>query len=89
MRKTRPVWPVRAAQAADWLSLAEAPGSLRPDLALREASEEPAGRSLSHLVFHTGARRTTSGLVYHELQRGTGAAPTATSTVKVRSVGRL
>jgi hypothetical protein len=77
------------AQAADWPRLAEAPGSLRHDLALKEASGEPASRGLSHLVLHIGARRTTSGLVYHELRRGTGAAPTATSTVKVHYVGSL
>lgn len=40
-----------AAQAADWPRLAEAPGSLRYDLALRGASGEPAGRSMCHPVF--------------------------------------
>ena len=40
-----------AAQAADWPRLVEAPGSLRHDLALKEASGEPAGWGLSQLVF--------------------------------------
>ena len=43
-----------ASQAADWPRLAEAPGSSRHALALRGASGEPAGRSLSSLVFDTG-----------------------------------
>ena len=47
----RPVWPARAAQAADRPRLVGARGSLRRDLALRGASGEPAGRSLSQLVF--------------------------------------
>ena len=54
MSKARPVWPASAAQLADWSRLAEAPGSLRHALALREASGEPAGRRLSHVVFHVG-----------------------------------
>ena len=54
MSKTSPVWPAGAAQAADWPRLAEASGSLRHDLALKPASGEPAGRALSHLVFHIG-----------------------------------
>ena len=40
-----------AAQAADWPRLAEAWGSQMCDLALRAASGEPAGRSLSQLDF--------------------------------------
>ena len=39
---------------AGWSRLDEAPGSLRHALALREASGEPAGRRLSHVVFHVG-----------------------------------
>ena len=42
--------PASTAQPAEWPRLAKAPGSLRRDLALREASEAPAGRRLSHLV---------------------------------------
>jgi len=49
--KPRPVWPASAAPAADWPRLAEAQGSLEHDLAPKEASGEPAGRGLSHLVF--------------------------------------
>ena len=51
------MWPARihAARAAGWPRLAEARGSLRRDLALQEASAEPAGEALSHLVFHIGA----------------------------------
>ena len=53
MSKARPVWPasISAARAAGWPRLAGARGSLRHDLALREASGEPAGRSLCRLVF--------------------------------------
>ena len=54
MSKRCPMWPPRASQAADWPRLAEAPGSPRHDLALRGASGEPAGRSLSSLVLDTG-----------------------------------
>ena len=43
-----------AAQVADWPQLAEAQGGPRRALALREASGEPAGRSVSHLVFDIG-----------------------------------
>ena len=57
MWRTQPVWPASAAQLADWPRPTEAPGSLRHDLAPREASGEPAGRGLSRLVFHTGAGR--------------------------------
>ena len=58
--KSRPMWPagIHAAQAAAWPRLAEARGSLRHDLALTEASGEPAGRGLSHRVFHTGTLST-------------------------------
>ena len=39
MSKPRPVWPASAAQAVDWPRLAEARGSLRHGLALKEASK--------------------------------------------------
>ena len=58
MWKTRPVWLASAAQAADWPGLAEAQGSLTQDLALKEASGEPAGRGLRHRVFLLGAHRS-------------------------------
>ena len=48
---TGPIWPASAAQVADWPRLAEAWGGLRCDLALKEASGEPAGRRLGHIVF--------------------------------------
>ena len=61
MSKARPKWPASAVQAADrprlaeagrgWPRLAEARGSLEHDQALIEASGEPAGRGLSHIVF--------------------------------------
>mgnify|MGYP001220968037 CR=1 FL=1 len=54
MPETRPVWPARAAQEADWPRLAEARGSLRRDLALKAASRAPAGRRLSQLDFDLG-----------------------------------
>eukprot|EP00964_Phaeocystis_antarctica_P103686 scaffold68942_cov59-Phaeocystis_antarctica.AAC.1 len=58
--KARPMWPagIHAAQAAACPRLAEAPGSLEHDLSLTEASGEPAGRGLSHRVFHTGTLST-------------------------------
>eukprot|EP00964_Phaeocystis_antarctica_P086504 scaffold54795_cov57-Phaeocystis_antarctica.AAC.2 len=58
MWKTRPVWPARAAQAADWPRLATAWGSLRHGPAQRDASGDPAGRGLSHLIFHIGDNTT-------------------------------
>ena len=45
--KLSPVWPASAARATDWPRLAAARGGLRHDLALTEASGEPAGRSLA------------------------------------------
>ena len=54
MPETRPVWPARASQEADWPRLAEARGSLRRDLALKAASRAPAGRRLSQLDFDLG-----------------------------------
>ena len=56
--KPRLVWPASAARAADRPRLAGARGSLEHDLALKEASGEPAGRGLSHRVF----RRHHEGL---------------------------
>ncbi len=47
--------PVCEKQAADWMTLAEAWGSLRHDLALKEASGEPAGRRLSRLALDMAA----------------------------------
>ena len=55
MWRTRPAWPASAAQPADWPRPTNAPCTLRHDLALREASGEPAGRGLSGLVSHKGA----------------------------------
>ena len=54
----RPMADMNAAQAAVWPRRAEARGSLDHDLALREASGEPAGRGLSH----RGFRRHHEGL---------------------------
>ena len=62
----QPDWPASAAQAADWPRLAEAPGSLRHALALRDASGEPAGRSPSRTVCNIG-RDLADGAAY---QRG-------------------
>ena len=52
--KTSPRWPVSAAQPAGWPRLAEAPGSLRHGLAVKEALREPAGSRLSNCGFDTG-----------------------------------
>eukprot|EP00964_Phaeocystis_antarctica_P093102 scaffold60007_cov32-Phaeocystis_antarctica.AAC.2 len=52
MSETSPLWPARAAQAADWPRLAEARGSLRHGLVLRGASGEPAGRRQSQCFRH-------------------------------------
>eukprot|EP00964_Phaeocystis_antarctica_P015483 scaffold8560_cov66-Phaeocystis_antarctica.AAC.2 len=49
------IWPSSAAQLADWPRLAAAPGSLRRDLALREAFGAPADRGLSNRVFDRDA----------------------------------
>eukprot|EP00964_Phaeocystis_antarctica_P017939 scaffold9960_cov71-Phaeocystis_antarctica.AAC.3 len=48
---------VPAALAAAWPRLADAWGSLRHALALKEASGTPAGRRLSQLVFDVGPSR--------------------------------
>ena len=53
--ENKALWPASAAQAADWPRLAEARGSQEHSPALREAPGAPAGRGLSHLVFHIGA----------------------------------
>ena len=60
-------WGASAAQAADWPKLADAPGSLRHALALREASGGPAARKLSQLVIDIGAAllHVVSRLVGH------------------------
>ena len=65
--KTRPIWSAIAARVADWPWLAGAWGSLEHDLALREAYEEPAGRSLHHLVFDMvlyTSRRYSCGIAW-------------------------
>ena len=67
--------PARA-QAPDWPRLAGAWGSLERDLALREASGEPAGRGLRRLAFDTGAHLPAllgggaRGRPRHRAQRG-------------------
>ena len=43
-------------QAGEWPRLAEVQGGLEHDLALRDASREPAGRRLSYLVSHIYGR---------------------------------
>ena len=48
-------WPVSAARAAGWPRLAVPSGSLRRDLALKQASRAPAGRRLSQLGVDLGA----------------------------------
>eukprot|EP00964_Phaeocystis_antarctica_P126589 scaffold90263_cov69-Phaeocystis_antarctica.AAC.4 len=77
MSKATPVWPASVAQDADWPSLAEAPGSLERDLALREAPGEPAGRRLSHLVFgighHVPRHRNSKRVAHTSLVRGEAA----------------
>eukprot|EP00964_Phaeocystis_antarctica_P073395 scaffold45010_cov59-Phaeocystis_antarctica.AAC.3 len=59
--KARPAWPASAGPAADWPRLAEARRGLEHSLALEEASGEPAGRGLSHLVYRTGAAADAAG----------------------------
>ena len=69
---TGPIWPARAAGAADWPRLAGAWGSPRRDLALRGASGAPAGRGPCHLVFGMGDwPRLAEAL--GSLRRGSGA----------------
>jgi tRNA pseudouridine38-40 synthase len=54
----------------DRAKLAEALGSLRPDLALREASRAPAGRRLSPLAFGAGSGELSLEELQHALRDG-------------------
>ena len=69
MSRARPVWSASVAQATGWPRLAEAWGGLVHGLALKEASGEPAGRSLSHLVFDIGLARRSWSVVRLEWPR--------------------
>ena len=68
MSKTRPMWLASAAQAADWRWLAEAWSSLSHDL---EASGDPPGRSLCHLVSSIAVRLLRCGRLLR-CRRGVG-----------------
>ena len=46
---------INAAPAAGWPGLADAPRSLKHDLALKEASSSQLADALSHLGFRTGS----------------------------------
>ena len=75
-KKTRPVWPANWDQAADWLRLAEARGGREHDLALKEASGEPAGRVVSQLIFYIVPRPDVARVVCRCGQReGLEAVP--------------
>ena len=69
----RPVRPKRLI-GRGWPRLAEARGSLKHDLALKTkgASGEPAGRGLSQLVYHLGARPACG---HDRPARDTGSLP--------------
>ena len=52
--------------------------------------EQPSAQAfLDKAAAEPGAVKTASGLVYHETEAGTGAAPKATDTVKVHYRGTL
>ena len=72
-----------AAQAADWPRLAEAPGSPRLDLALREASGAPAGPTAeSHLAYGAGATPSPC-------RTASSSRPTCQVRVRVRARARV
>eukprot|EP00964_Phaeocystis_antarctica_P087884 scaffold55868_cov58-Phaeocystis_antarctica.AAC.2 len=77
MTKTGPIRSRKtsAAQAADWPGLADAPGSPRRDLALKEASGEPAGRGPSQLGFDMGAYWQVPGPVEQAPASGSQSGP--------------
>ncbi len=54
-----------------------------------EAEKEKSKAYLDQAAKESGAEKTESGLIYKELQAGTGAQPTATDTVKVHYKGTL
>ena len=80
-------WPARP-QPADWPRLAGARGSLEHDLALQEASAEPAGRRLTTPVPEPTGFGEMRGLVSEtidSLQR----PPTATGVASVDASGHV
>jgi FKBP-type peptidyl-prolyl cis-trans isomerase len=59
-------------------------------LAAASAGEKQAGKAFEDkAAAEKGATRTKSGLIFKSLKEGTGAAPTATDTVKVNYKGTL
>ena len=56
-------------------------------LALPAAAADPAAEYVAKAAKEKGAVTTPSGLVYRSLKDGTGAGPTAASTVKVKYRG--
>ena len=70
-------------QSADWPRLAEAPGSPRLDLALREASGAPAGPTAeSHLAYGAGATPSPC-------RTASSSRPTCQVRVRVRARARV
>jgi FKBP-type peptidyl-prolyl cis-trans isomerase len=57
--------------------------------AVAERKKEAGASFRDKIATEPGAVKTDSGLIYFEQQAGTGAAPTATSTVKVHYRGTL
>ncbi len=60
-----------------------------PNPAPAPSAPVPTDSYLDKAAAETGAIRTASGLVYHELRPGYGASPKATDTVKVHYRGTL
>src|SRR6185295_942736 len=53
------------------------------------AEKQAAGEFISKMSKEPGAQRSDSGMIYIPVKAGTGASPTATSTVKVHYHGTL
>jgi len=53
------------------------------------AEKQAAGEFISKMAKEPGAQRSNTGMIYIPVKAGTGASPTATSTVKVHYHGTL
>ena len=53
------------------------------------AEKQAAGAFIAQMAKEAGAQRSDSGMIYIPVKAGTGASPTATSTVKVHYHGTL
>jgi len=80
-----------AKPALDWKQWAPRIQSLAQTRGARVSEREKAASKafLDKAAAEPGAQRTPSGLIYRELQAGTGASPAATDSVKVHYRGTL